>query len=430
VNISTVRTASLGEAYGGEPFFDFFNDFMAPFEDLDTGRTWKEQGLGSGVIVAPDGYIVTNNHVVADAEKIRVTLFDKRVFTGEVLGADPKTDLAIVKIEAHELPTLPWADSDHLSVGEFVLAIGNPFGLSHTVTVGIVSAVGRADVGIADYEDFIQTDAAINPGNSGGPLVDTAGRLIGINTAIFSKSGGYQGIGFAVPSNMARLIMDQLIEKGKVTRGWIGVSIQDLTPELAGAFGVARGGGVLISEIIPGGPAADAGLGRGDVILSIDGRGLDSPSALRNLVAQSAPGTKAALAIAREGKGMAVNVTIGEQPSSSDEARPRPKPVQDGRQHMRETFSGVSVMSLTPEIVRQLGLKSTARGVVVVSVQAGSPADAAGLLRGDLIVEIDRARIGRVEDWEKAVARRNPLDPSLVYVNRGGRHMYMFLSPS
>ena len=226
-------------------------------------KKWKEQSLGSGVIVSPDGYIITNNHVVEQADEIRVTLFDKRSFKAKVIGADNKTDVAVVKIDADNLYAVQWGDSDKLQVGEFVLAIGNPYGLSHTVTMGIISAVGRANVGIADYEDFIQTDAAINPGNSGGPLVNTKGELIGINTAIFSKSGGYQGIGFAVPSNMARLVMNQLIQKGKVTRGWLGVTIQEITPELSQKFGLEAAKGALVGDVAKGSPAEKSGLKEG-----------------------------------------------------------------------------------------------------------------------------------------------------------------------
>ncbi|MFA5353261.1 MAG: trypsin-like peptidase domain-containing protein, partial [Thermodesulfovibrionales bacterium] len=249
VNISSTKMVKRQPG----PFDEFF-DFLYPYPD-EKARKWKEQSLGSGVIVSADGYIVTNNHVVEQADEIKVLLMDKRSLRARVIGADPKTDLAIIKINEKALPTIPWGDSKNLQVGEFVLAIGNPFGLSNTVTMGIISAVGRVDVGIADYEDFIQTDAAINPGNSGGPLVNIRGELIGINTAIFSKTGGYQGIGFSVPSNMVRTVMDQLVKQGKVTRGWIGVTIQELTPELAKQFGLKVSGGALVSDLARGGPA-------------------------------------------------------------------------------------------------------------------------------------------------------------------------------
>ncbi len=254
VNISSIKTLKRQPT----PFDEFF-DFLYPFPDGHQKR-WKEQSLGSGVIASPDGYIITNYHVVEQSDDIRVILFDKRSFRAKIIGSDPKTDLAVIRISSKDLPVIPWGDSEKLQVGEFVLAIGNPFALSHTVTMGIVSAVGRVDVGIADYENFIQTDAAINPGNSGGPLVNIKGQLIGINTAIFSKTGGYQGIGFAVPSNMVRLVMDQLLKKGKVVRGWIGVTIQELTPELAQKFGLKLSEGALVSDVAQGSPAQGAGI--------------------------------------------------------------------------------------------------------------------------------------------------------------------------
>jgi serine protease Do len=425
VNISTVKIVGGETAYTNDPFFDFFNDFFSPFYDEELRKPWKEQGLGSGVIVSEDGYIITNNHVVSDAEKIKVTLYDKNVFYGKVVGADPKTDIAVVKIDAEELPKVPWGNSDGLSVGEFVLAIGNPFGLSHTVTMGIISAVGRADVGIADYEDFIQTDAAINPGNSGGPLVDTEGRLIGINTAIFSKSGGYQGIGFAVPSNMAKLIMEQLIREGKVIRGWLGVTIQELTPDLARKFGRRSTKGTLVSEVINGSPADSAGIRRGDIILEYGGKDVEGPSELRNMVAQSLPGTKVPVKVVRRNKIFRIIVTVGESPVEAE--RRAAEPPSEPRQ---ESFSGVGVMTLTEEIARQLGLGSGERGVVVVSVKEGSSADESGITRGDVIQEVDRKRVRDLEDFERIVSGRNPNESALVYINRGGRNFYLLLPPS
>ncbi len=247
--------------------------------------------MGSGVIVSPDGYILTNYHVIEQAEEIKVTLYDRRAFRASLVGADPKTDLAVIKIDAKDLPVASWGNSDNLQVGDFVLAIGNPYGLTHTVTMGIISATGRADVGIADYEDFIQTDAAINPGNSGGPLVNIKGEIIGINTAIFSRTGGYQGIGFAVPSNMARIIKDSLIKEGKVIRGWIGIMVQDLTAELAERFDLKESYGVIITDVTKQSPAYKAGLRRGDIILEYDGKKITESAILRNLVAQSKIGS-------------------------------------------------------------------------------------------------------------------------------------------
>src|SRR4030042_5598331 len=284
VNISTTKVIRRdAKSLFEDPFFDLFS----PFHDFGMTKKWKEQSLGSGVIVSPDGYIITNNHVVEKGDEIKVTLFDRRTFKGKIVGADPKTDIAILRIDASSLPTLSWGDSEKLQVGEFVLAIGNPYSLSHTVTMGIISAVGRANVGIADYEDFIQTDAAINPGNSGGPLENIKGELIGINTAIFSRTGGYQGIGFAGPSNMGRPIIGQLIQKGKVIRGWIGVTIQELTPELVQKFGLKKSNGALVSDVAKDSPAAKAGIIRGDIILEFNGKEIKEVSSLRNMVAQS-----------------------------------------------------------------------------------------------------------------------------------------------
>ena len=270
VNISstrTVKTQDMANPFQNDPMFKrFFGD---QFGGSMHPREFKQSSLGSGVIVDKDGYVLTNNHVIKDADEIKIKLSDKREFKGKIIGTDPKTDLAVVKIEAHNLPVLKLGDSDRMKVGETVLAVGTPFGLNQTVTSGIVSAVGRADVGIADYEDFIQTDAAINPGNSGGALVNIHGELIGINTAIFSTSGGYQGIGFAIPSNMARTVLDSLVKNGKVVRGWLGVSIQPVTADLAKQFGLKEETGVLVGDVTEDSPADKAGIKRGDVIVRI-----------------------------------------------------------------------------------------------------------------------------------------------------------------
>jgi serine protease Do len=420
VNISTIKVLRRDTGFSDDPFFDFFNEFFSPFYDFGPQRKWKEQSLGSGVIVSPDGYIITNNHVVSNAERIKVTLYDKRVFKGKVIGADPKTDIAVVKISSEDLPTIPWGDSDELQVGEFVLAIGNPFGLSHTVTMGIISAVGRANVGIADYEDFIQTDAAINPGNSGGPLVDTEGNLIGINTAIFSKSGGYQGIGFAVPSNMARRIMEQLIEEGRVIRGWLGVSIQELTPELSKKFGHKTLKGALVGETLKGSPAEKSGIRRGDIILQYGGKEVTSPAALKNMVAQSKPGTKVPITILRNKKQLRLITTVGELPVEMD--KPVAEPAFETEQ---SAFSGLSVITLTEDIARQLGLDRNETGVVVIGVQAGSPAEEAGIKRGDVIQEIDRKRIMTLDDFMRIASEIKPDETVLMFINRGGKKFYL-----
>jgi serine protease Do len=425
VNISTTRIRKQTPSYTNDPFFEFFDEFFSPHNDLDMQKKFREQNLGSGIIVTDDGYIITNNHVVSGAEKIKVTLYDNRVFKGEVIGADPKTDIAVVKISARDLRPIPWGDSDNLQVGEFVLAIGNPFGLSHTVTMGIISAVGRADVGIADYEDFIQTDAAINPGNSGGPLVSTDGHLIGINTALFTKSGGYQGIGFAVPSNMARMIMEQLITNGKVVRGWLGVTIQELVPGLSEKFGHKSLEGALVGEVIKDSPAEKSGIKRGDIILEFGGKKVLTPATLRNLVATSRPGEKAPVKLLRSKKLLRIMVTVGELPHEFDRFEPRQAP-----ESYRDVFSGLDVRSLTEDIARQLNLQSDVLGAVVVSVEEGSPAHEAGLRRGDVILEIDGTRIRDYNSFMETASGMRHKETVMAYVNRSGRKFYTILRVS
>ncbi len=423
VNISTTKVVKREvNPFSDDPFFDFFN----PFKDFKMPKKWREQSLGSGVIVSPDGFIITNNHVIEQADEIRITLFDKRSFKARIIGADPKTDVAVVKIDAKNLPTVRWGDSDRLEVGEFVLAIGNPFGLSHTVTMGIISAVGRANVGIADYEDFIQTDAAINPGNSGGPLVNIKGELIGINTAIFSRSGGYQGIGFAVPSNMARLVMEQLEQRGRVTRGWLGVTIQELTPELAQKFGLRSSKGALVGDVAKGSPAETAGIRRGDIILVFNGKKVDDVGGLRNMVAQSKVGSEVAVTIMRGEKEYSVRVIIAELPKDAAEAAPGNPPEDQNT----GSLIGLSVMDISREIARQLGLSREEKGVVVVRVEPGSSAEDAGLRKGDVIEEVDRKKIERADEYNRSVSGIRSGDTLLLFVNRGGKKFYVTLRVS
>lgn len=420
VNISTTKVVKRDPGSGFEdPFFDF----LGPLHDFSMPKKWKERSLGSGVIVSPDGYIITNNHVVEKSDEIKITLPDRKTFRGILVGADPKTDIAILKIDASDLPTLKWGDSDTLQVGEFVLAIGSPYGLSNTVTMGIISAVGRANVGIADYEDFIQTDAAINPGNSGGPLVNIKGELIGINTAIFSRTGGYQGIGFAVPCNMVRLIMEQLIEKGKVTRGWIGVTIQELTPELAQEFGLKKSKGALVSDVAKNSPAGKAGIMKGDVIIELNGKEIKDVSSLRNMVAQSRAGSEITLKIQRSGKELSVRVVIVELPREVAEVAPdRLAPDPEAR-----VLTGLTVMNLTKEIIRQLGFTKDERGVVVVRVEPGSPADDAELKKGDIIKEINRKEINSLEEFNRDATNIKRNEAVLMFINRSGKKFYVIL---
>ena len=423
VNISTTKVVKRdSNPLFDDQFFDLFN----PFREFRAPKKWKEQSLGSGVIVSPDGYIITNNHVIEQADEIRVTLFDKRSFKARLIGADAKTDVAVVKVDAKDLPTIRWGDSDKLQVGEFVLAIGNPFGLSHTVTMGIISAVGRANVGIADYEDFIQTDAAINPGNSGGPLVNIRGELIGINTAIFSRSGGYQGIGFAVPSNMVRMVMGQLEEKGKVTRGWLGVTIQELTPDLSQKFGLSSPEGALVGDVAKGSPADKAGIRRGDIITEFNGRKVKDVGNLRNMVAQSRVGTEAPVTIRRGDKEYSFKVMIVELPKESAEPA-QPNAPDD------QTFEGMvgfSVMDLTREVARQLGLGKDEKGVVVIRVEPGSSAEEAGIRKGDVIQEVNRRKVEKLDDYSRITSGLRAGDTVLLFINRGGKRFYVTLRTS
>ena len=430
VNISTTRVVRFPKEQIPSPFLDdpFFRHFFGDefFRRFQIPRERRENSLGSGVIVDSSGYIVTNNHVIAKADEIKVLLSDKREFVGKVVGTDPKTDLAVIKIKAQNLPTVPWGDSDKLEVGEYVLAIGNPFGLNQTVTMGIVSAVGRANVGIADYEDFIQTDAAINPGNSGGAMVNARGELVGINTAIFSRSGGYMGIGFAVPSNMTRAVMNSLIKTGKVVRGWLGVSIQEVTPDLAKQFGLSNGdGGALVSEVFADSPAAKAGFKSGDIITHFDGKRVDGPGTLRNIVAQTAIGKRAKIKVLRNRKAVTLTVKIGEQPKDIALAKG-----ETAKGEGESTaLEGVEVQGLTADIARQLGLPPATRGVVISEVAPGSAAGAAGLMGGDVILEINRQRIRSLADFRRVTARLGKKDSVLLLVNRRGGKLFVVIKP-
>jgi len=429
VNISTSRVIK-GRQGGAQqnpllqdPFFRrFFGDDF--FRQFETPPSRREQSLGSGVIVGPDGYIVTNNHVVAQADEIKVFLADKREFAGKVVGSDPKTDVAVVKIDATNLPTIPWGDSGELKVGEYVLAIGNPFGLNQTVTMGIISAVGRANVGIADYEDFIQTDAAINPGNSGGALVNTRGELIGVNTAIFSRSGGYMGIGFAVPSNMVRLVMTSLIKEGKVTRGWLGVSIQEVTSELAKQFGLKEAKGALVSDVLKDTPADRAGLKRGDVIVTYNGHDIANAGQLRNLVAETVVGQQVAVVVIRDKRQRELAVKIEEQPKDvaaggGGSAAPSEN----------EALSGLEVEQMTPDLADQLNLPRTTTGVVIANVEEGSLAEEAGVRTGDMIVEINRQAVKNLGDYQRIGRQLKAGESVLLLLNRSGQMLFVTLSP-
>ena len=427
VNISTTRQGREGGGQHGTPFDDpFFRRFFGDefFRRFEAPRERKERSLGSGVIVDAGGLIVTNNHVVSKADEIKVMLADKREFKAKLVGTDSKTDLALLRVDADGLHTIPWGDSDALEVGEFVLAVGNPFGLNQTVTMGIVSAIGRASMGIAEYEDFIQTDAAINPGNSGGALINARGELIGINTAIFSQSGGNMGIGFAVPSAMARSVLEQLMKSGKVVRGWLGVSIQDLSPELAQQFGISETKGVLVSEVLDGSPAKRGGLDRGDVILEYDRKPIESPSQLRNAVARTGVGKKVTIKYVRDKRMRTVDIAIDEQPKSIAKA---------GGEEPEEPaspaglLSDIEVRDMTSDVARRLGLSNAERGVVIVQVRAGSAAEEAGLKEGDLVLELNRRPVADLRSYESAVSRVAKDQPILLLIKRQGRTLYITL---
>jgi serine protease Do len=378
------------------PMDDFLRRF---FGDQFQGRMPRpdmmprQEGLGSGVIVTKDGYILTNNHVVDGADEVKVTLQDRREFTAKVIGRDPQTDIAVIKIDAKDLPVVPMADSDKVEVGDVVLAIGNPFNIGQTVTSGIVSATGRGGAIGLDYEDFIQTDAAINPGNSGGALVDADGRLIGINTAILSRSGGNQGIGFAVPSNLARDVMDNLVTDGHVTRGYLGVMIQDLNPALAKKFDLKDTKGVLIGDVTPKSPAERAGIQNGDVVTEFNGKNVSDSRHLKLQVARTQPGTTVPIKILRDGTPKTVEVTVKELPGTRELAKNDKPAAQDNG-----TLNGVAVADVDRRSRQQFEIPNNVKGVVVTEVAPNSAAAEAGLKAGDVIQEINRKPVTSADE--------------------------------
>ncbi|MBX3270322.1 MAG: Do family serine endopeptidase [Sandaracinaceae bacterium] len=379
VNISSRRVTAGVEGPTGNPFFDLLRPF------LGGGGPREAQSLGSGVIVDPAGVVLTNHHVVADATEIRVTLSDGRELAARAVGGDPESDVAVLRIEVEpgvRLRALPYGDSTALRQGDPVLAIGNPFGVGQTVTMGIVSATGRASMGINDYEDFIQTDAAINPGNSGGALVDARGELVGINTAILSRTGGSHGIGFAIPSSMARPIAEALLRDGRVTRGWLGVSLSDLTPQLARSLGLAPDTrGVALMDVEPAGPAAEADLRRGDRIVRLDSETIRSSRQLRTLLATRGAGSTVRLTRARAGREDVVAVTLAERPAPRAEAAPASEAAGASE------IAGLTLAPLSDALRSRYGIAASARGLVVVATGSG-PGPSAGIATGDVIVEV------------------------------------------
>jgi serine protease Do len=394
-------------------FREFFGEDFERFFRQQRPPSRESRSQGSGVIVDRSGVILTNNHLIENAGEIEVRLSDKRRFKAKVMGRDPKTDLAVLKIEGPgEFPAAELGDSDRLRIGQWAIAVGNPFGLDRTVTVGIISATGRQGVGLTTYESFIQTDAAINPGNSGGPLVNLDGKVIGINTAIVSVG---QGIGFAVPASMARRVMPQLLASGRVTRGWLGVRIQPLTEELAQSFGVKEGEGVLVADVIPGGPAEAGGLKSGDVIVEFQGQRTAEVPDLQRVVADAQPGTAARVTILRDGRSEALSIKIGEMPAD--------EPVVASRGTERW---GLTVQPITPELAKQFKLSGN-DGVLVAEVEEGTPAARAGIRPGDAILEVNRRRVRDLSSFEEALGRSE--QDVLLFVQREGRSQYLVLKP-
>jgi serine protease Do len=424
VNVSTTQVTQGGQGnespFGGggedDPFADFWRKF---FGGPSPRGPFRQKSLGSGFIIDKDGSILTNNHVVENASKIVVKLADESEFEAKVIGRDAKTDIAVIKINAKEaLPVAPLGDSDQLDVGEWVMAIGNPFGLDNTVTSGIVSAKGRHLPGGGPYDNFIQTDASINPGNSGGPLINLRGEVVGINSAIYSRSGGNIGIGFAIPMNLVKELLPQLKGKGKVTRGYLGVLIQKVTPEIAESLGMDKAKGALVADVTKGGPAETAGIKVGDVIVEFDGKEVRDSSDLPIIVARTPVDKKITVKVLRDRKELALSAAVGEMKEEEVVASAPEK-----------GELGVTVQQVTPQIAESLGIER-AEGVVITVVEPGSSADDAGLRRGDLILEVDRKPVKKVADYRKAVGEVKKGKGVLFLVRRGDSTLFLALKPS
>jgi serine protease Do len=414
VNISMTKVTKMS-GQGQLPFMPFFGN-------QGQGEDRREQGMGSGVIVSKDGYVLTNNHVVADAQEIKVTTSDRHNYDATIVGTDPKSDLAVIKIkgDVSNLKPVEFGDSGRLRLGDIVLAIGNPFGVGQTVTMGIVSAKGRSDLGIETYEDFIQTDAAINPGNSGGALINGEGKLVGINTAILSRSGGYQGIGFAIPSNMVSPIMDSLRKSGKVVRGWLGVAIQDVDQELADAMKLPQASGILLSDVKPGTPAAKAGLIRGDVVLKVDGKVVDTSGQFRNMIAASGARHTVHLDLVRDGKAVGADVALGEMPESDAAAAAGPSSAQGG------ALDGIVLENLSPQTRSAFEIDdSVKQGVVITRLDPQSNAARAGLRPGDVVLEVNRTRVDTPQHFQELYSKSK--NRVLLLVNRHGSTTFIVI---
>jgi serine protease Do len=385
--------------------------------DMQIPKDRREKALGSGVIVSPEGYILTNNHVVDGATDVKVTLSDKREFQARIVGTDPKTDVAVLKIDASNLAPLTIGDSSKVEVGDVAMAVGDPFGVGQTVTKGIISAKGRGGLGIEDYEDFLQTDAPINPGNSGGALVNDRGELIGINTAIISHgSGGNQGIGFAVPANLACQVMDQILKNGKVVRAYLGILPQDVTPSMAKAFHEKEAKGIVVGDVTPSSPAQEGGIQRGDILLELNGKPIPDSNQLRMSISMMAPGTSVKLKTLRNGDERDLTVKLAEMPTETAK-------LNSHEEGGSKALDGVEVSNLNPEISQQLGLPDNTKGVVVTGLDPSSKMVESGLTQGDVIQEVNHQSVKNVSEFQNALKKSG--DQPLLLVNRGGRTLYI-----
>lgn len=417
---SSVEANPEFEQFFNHPFFERF--FGPEYRFQDPQRRKRQQfGAGSGFIINKDGHILTNNHVVEKADKITVTLADNQQVDAKLIGTDPQSDVALIKIDvAGDLPTIPLGNSEALEVGEWVIAIGNPFGLSQTVTVGVVSATGRSRVGINEYENFIQTDAAINPGNSGGPLLNIHGEVVGINSALYSRTGGYMGIGFAIPIDMVKSIEAQLQKHGKVTRGWLGVAIQDIDENLAESFGLDKAEGILVSETQTDSPAEEAGIKQGDILIKLEGTALKDVNDLRNKIALTVPGTEVSVQLIREGKPVDLQVKIGEQPDDFGSI------AQNKSTSGSLGKYGLAVQELTADLAEQLGYQGRT-GVIISEVSPGSTAEQSGLKPGQLIEEVNKVTITSLEALQQAIEQSPDSGRVLLRVRSGQTSLYVVL---
>ncbi len=423
--VVTIRSERVVRAPQQHPFADdpSFRDFFGEgAQPQAQPRPQVQRGLGSGVVISPDGFILTNHHVVDGAEEIKVELTDKRILDAKVIGSDQLSDLAVLKVDAGNLPVLTLGDSDKVRVGDIVLAVGNPLNVGQTVTMGIISAKGRQS-GLSDgsFEDFLQTDAPINQGNSGGALVNTNGELVGINSQILSTSGGNIGIGFAIPSNMARTVSEQLINKGKVRRGQLGVVVQAVTADIAASIGQKESRGVIVSSVQAGSAAADAGIKQGDVITAVNGNAVNEPNVLRNQIAGTEPGTEVTLTIARDGHEQQIKAKIGELVSKGAKSDEQDA---NGNGEADTGKLGLGLEPLTPDLAARLGLPETAQGLVITSVAPASAAEEAGLRQGDVIEQANREAVRTVEDMRGAIKAAGER-PLLLLVNRRGQSVFV-----